>query len=83
MLEGDLFRLVFGDTYFAERTLPKKTSSTSSGLIWGTRSTAAVRGVLAGAFDIEKPPKLDHIPLMAWEPNWVALRLESWLHHEG
>ena len=32
----------------ADRTLPKKTSSTSSGLISGTRSTAAVLGSLGG-----------------------------------
>lgn len=42
-------------TYLADSTLPKKTSSTSSGLICGTRSTAA---------------------LIAWDPSWVALRLE-------
>ncbi len=42
-------------TYPAESTLPKKTSSTASGLT-PDRSTA---------------------PLMASEPSWVALRLES------
>ena len=30
--------------YFAERTLPKRTSSTSEGLMFGTRSKAAGEG---------------------------------------
>lgn len=32
-------------SYFADRTLPKKISSTCSGLISGTRSTAAIKPI--------------------------------------
>lgn len=63
-------------TYLAESTLPKKTSSTSSGLISGTRSTAAVEVVLLAGSLCQGAATAQCLHLMAWEPNCVALRLE-------
>jgi hypothetical protein len=63
-------------THLAESTLPKKTSSTSSGLISGTRSTAAVGHVLLAGSLCQGVTTGQFVHLMAWEPNCVALRLE-------
>ena len=42
LIRNQKIKLQRRGTYLAERTLPKKTSSTSAGLISGTRSTAAL-----------------------------------------
>jgi hypothetical protein len=63
-------------THLAESTLPKKTSSTSSDLISGTRSTAAIGDVLLAGSPCQGETTGQSIHLMACEPNCVALRLE-------
>lgn len=68
-------------TYPAESTLPKKTSSTSSGLTSGTRSTAAIQSVCQSIHPSkqliwEELEVAQNSPLMAWAPNCTAVRLE-------
>jgi hypothetical protein len=66
------------EAYFAERTLPKKTSSTSPGLISGTLSMAAAgcRSDKRQSF-VAITREGIYLPLMACEPSCGAVRLES------
>ena len=52
-------------SYFAERTLPKKTSCTSCALISGTRAMAAA-GLSVGS---QQDRWRVYTHLIAWEPN--------------
>lgn len=71
-------------TNLAERTFPKKTSSTSSDLIWGTRSTAAMSKFQYMIYSLgRKTPLAYPVHLIAWEPSCVALRLERELQEHN
>jgi hypothetical protein len=62
-------------SYFADRTFPKKTSSTWSGLISGTRSTAAW-AYCQLPYGWLRSYMVANSPLIAIPPKCVALRLE-------